>query len=146
MKPILISLFTLITFYSFSQIKINNTEHSTVFIDVIKGGETKLLRMDVCGTYEDINHLMKEKPKSLRLVFDNNTYIQLPFSDDNFIHDDYRFYYYVNFYLNKENQNLLETFIIKEWVLNFKYFQVSEEVKTKKGLKFYYHINSKCDE
>jgi hypothetical protein len=142
MKNLLILFLTLISFTTFSQIKITNTGHSVVFIDVIQKNE--ILRMDICGEYESVNILKNEKPKELKLVFNNNTYINLELLDDNFTNDDYRFYWTGNYKLSKGNLNFLETFLLKEWILVFKNYQVKEIIKPKNSLKFYNHINKKC--
>lgn len=144
MKGILIFILSILSFTTFSQIKVTNTGYSVVFIDVIERGETKILRMDICGDYDDINLLKKEKPKLLRFIFNNNSYVDLKLLDDNFSNDDYRFYWYGNFELNKDNVNIMETFLLNEWILVFKYFQVSENIRNKHSLKFYEHINKKC--
>lgn len=136
----LIILLTFIPLLLFSQVNIIKTGYSDVYLSTKK----EILVVNIRGFYEDVNHLSKEKPKLLRLFFENNTFIELPLLDDNFTHDETDFYYVANFYISDKHKNILETYLIKDFVLSFKYFQVSEKVKTKKSLKFYYYINSKC--
>jgi hypothetical protein len=144
MKSILIFILSILSFTTFSQIKVTNTGYSVVFIDVIERGEIKILRMNICGEYESVNILKNEKPNELKLVFNNNTYINLKLLDDNFTNDDYIFYWTGNYRLSKDDINFLETFLLKEWNLLFKYYQVTEDIKTKNSLKFYNYINKKC--
>lgn len=144
MKGILIFILSILSFTTFSQIKVTNTGYSVVFIDVIERGEIKILRMNICGEYESVNILKNEKPNELKLVFNNNTYINLKLLDDNFTNDDYIFYWTGNYGLSKDDINFLETFLLKEWNLLFKYYQVTEDIKTKNSLKFYNYINKKC--
>jgi len=143
MKNILIVLM-LLPITLFSQIKVTTTNYTTVHLRIDK--KNNILNFNVEGIYDDNNILKKEKPKTLRLIFDNNMFIETELIDDNFSYSEETFEYNANFQINNNDKNLLETFLLKKWTLSFKYFQVTENIKTKNSKKFYYYINSKCNE